>query len=83
MKNKKHKVEEKADLGFIPEEEIHKEEIAEIKVSGIDGIKCSSSNRLASYNSDAGEVVISQNGIVVMISACRSEEHARKIAAKF
>ena len=46
-------------------------------------VKCSSSNREASYDSNTGELVISQNGLVVMICPCRSEDHARKMAAKY
>ena len=73
MKRKEH----------IDEPEVTEEEAPTVKVSGIDGIKCRSSNRLASYNSDTGELIISQNGIVVAIDMCRSEEHARVVASRF
>ncbi len=73
MKRKEH----------IDEPEVAEEEDTTVKVSGIDGITCGSSTRLASYNSDSGELIISQNGIVVAIENCRSEDHARKVAAKY
>ena len=73
MKRKEH----------IDEPEVAEEEAPTVKVSGIDGITCGSSTRLASYNSDTGELVISQNGIVVAIDTCRSEEHARVVASRF
>lgn len=73
MKRKEH----------IDEPEAAEEEAPTVKVSGIDGITCGSSTRLASYNSDSGELIISQNGIVVAIENCRSEDHARVVASRF
>jgi hypothetical protein len=79
MKRKEH-IDEPEEITSEPEAA---EEAPTVKVSGIDGIKCGSSNRLASYNSDTGELVISQNGIVVATDTCRSEEHARVVASRF
>ena len=46
-------------------------------------VKCSSSNREASYDTDAQQLTITQNGITIMISPCKTEKQAIRLAAKF
>tara|TARA_R110000868_G_scaffold6786_2_gene37805 strand:- start:617 stop:910 length:294 start_codon:yes stop_codon:yes gene_type:complete len=47
------------------------------------GVKCSSSKREASYDSDAQQLTITQNGITIMVSPCKTEKQAIRLAAKF
>ena len=46
-------------------------------------VKCSSSNREASYDSEAQQLTITQNGITIMVSPCKTEKQAIRLAAKF
>ena len=46
-------------------------------------VKCSSSNRKASYDSNAQQLTITQNGITIMVSPCKTERQAIRLAAKF
>tara|TARA_R110000850_G_scaffold43936_2_gene112314 strand:- start:341 stop:613 length:273 start_codon:yes stop_codon:yes gene_type:complete len=46
-------------------------------------VKCSSSNREASYDSEAQQLTITQNGITIMVSPCKTERQAIRLAAKF
>ena len=46
-------------------------------------VKCSSSNREASYDSEAQQLTITQNGITIMVSPCKTERQAIRLAAKY
>jgi len=98
MKNKKHKIMAEEITAEIPEgvDEAPKDSafvdelVAEFGFSkeavkllvNVD-VKCSSSNRDASYDSKAQQLTITQNGITIMVSPCKTENQAIKLAAKF
>ena len=46
-------------------------------------VKCSSSNREASYDSVSQQLTITQNGTTIMVSPCKTERQAIRLAAKF
>tara|TARA_R110000796_G_C14213754_1_gene393620 strand:- start:85 stop:399 length:315 start_codon:yes stop_codon:yes gene_type:complete len=46
-------------------------------------VKCSSSNREASYDSETQQLTITQNGTTIMVSPCKTEKQAIRLAAKF
>ena len=46
-------------------------------------VKCSSSNREASYDSVSQQLTITQNGTTIMVSPCKTEKQAIRLAAKF